>query len=151
MRPVIAQRLAAAGIGILTGISLLTFGYARGASYLTDSPEACANCHVMNEQLSGWRKSSHRHAAVCNDCHAPAGFASKYATKALNGFFHSVAFTTGRFPDRIQITGRNRAVAEAACLKCHAGIVEPIRTAAAAAAHRGEPVHCLRCHQSVGH
>lgn len=147
-RPGLGQTLAAAGIGMLAGVSLLTFGYAKGASYLTDSPDACANCHVMNEQLSGWRRSSHRQAAVCNDCHAPSGFAPKYATKALNGFFHSLAFTTGWFPDRIQIGARNRQVAETACLKCHGEIVEPIT---AAAAHRGEAAHCLRCHQSPGH
>ena len=148
MRPALLPSLAAVCIGILTGIGLLTFGYAKGLSYLTDSPEACANCHVMNEQLSGWRKSSHRQAAVCNDCHAPAGFAPKYAVKALNGFFHSLAFTTGRFPGHIQIGERNRRITETACLKCHAGMVESIRSAAA---HRGEPSHCLRCHQSPGH
>lgn len=134
--------LIAAGTGVLAGLSLLTFGYARGWSYLTNDPDACANCHVMNEQLAGWRRSSHRQAAVCNDCHTPAGFAPKYATKALNGFFHSLAFTTGRFPDRIQIGARNRRIAQEACLKCHAELMP--------ASHPGA-MDCLRCHQSPGH
>lgn len=133
--------------GAILGVGVFTFGYAKGAAYLTDNPAACANCHVMNEQYAGWMKASHRKAAVCNDCHAPAGFAAKYTTKAINGFFHSWAFTTGWFPDHIQITGRNHRITEAACLKCHAEITSAVH---ATRAHR-ENVDCLRCHRSVGH
>jgi cytochrome c nitrite reductase small subunit len=134
--------LVAAGIGVVAGLSLLTFGYAQGSSYLTDDPNACANCHVMKEQLAGWRQSSHRQAAVCNDCHTPEGTVPKYATKALNGFFHSLAFTTGWFPDRIQITPRNRRIAVESCQKCHAGLFS---------AGHGGAADCLRCHRSPGH
>lgn len=138
--------------GLLAGIGVYTFVYARGASYLTNDPNACANCHVMEEQLSGWVKSSHRAVAVCNDCHAPHTFFGKYSTKAINGFFHSWAFTTGRFPDPIQITPRNRRITEAACRHCHADLVAAIdlpRSTHAAASVDGES--CLRCHSEVGH
>jgi len=37
-------------LGLLMGVGGYTFIYARGASYMTDDPAACANCHVMNEQ-----------------------------------------------------------------------------------------------------
>ena len=47
-------------IGIAVGIGAYTFAYAKGWSYLTDDPAACANCHVMQEQFDGWIKSSHR-------------------------------------------------------------------------------------------
>ncbi len=134
-------------LGVLIGVGVFTFGYAKGYSYMTDDPQACNNCHVMHEQYDGWMKSSHRKAAVCNDCHTPHGFVPKYFTKALNGFNHSLAFTTGRFPDRIQITGRNERVSEEACMKCHAEITGGIQ---AGRAH-GEKVHCTSCHQSVGH
>jgi cytochrome c nitrite reductase small subunit len=139
--------LAAAAVGVAVGIGLFTFGYARGASYLTDRPEACANCHVMREHHEGWRKSSHRAAAVCNDCHTPAGLVPRYAAKAVNGFFHSTAFTTGRFPDVIRITARNRAVTEGACLGCHAGMVDAIARVQGHPATRG----CIVCHAGVGH
>jgi cytochrome c nitrite reductase small subunit len=142
-----ALLLLAAAAGISLGIGLFTFGYARGASYLTDDPQACANCHVMREQHEGWMKSSHRRAAVCNDCHTPAGFVPKYVTKARNGFFHSLAFTTGRFPDRIRINAHNHRVANDACLKCHAEVVAGIRSARD---HSSE-ASCLGCHPSVGH
>ena len=39
-------------IGIAVGIGVYTFAYARGWSYLTDNPAACANCHVMREQFA---------------------------------------------------------------------------------------------------
>jgi cytochrome c nitrite reductase small subunit len=133
--------------GLAVGVGGYTFVYARGASYLTDDPRACGNCHVMREHLGGWVKSSHRAGAVCNDCHTPPGLVAKYATKAANGFWHSFAFTTGRFPDTIRITPRNRGVAERACRKCHAAIVATIDVAPRP---HGE-LSCLRCHGAVGH
>jgi cytochrome c nitrite reductase small subunit len=144
-------------VGGLVGAAGFTFAYAQGTSYLTDDPAACANCHVMNEQYTGWRKASHHTVAVCNDCHAPKDFLGKYYTKALNGWHHSVAFTTGDFPEPIRITERNREVTEGQCRSCHQEIVQAIDQApppapASASAHGGEDrLSCIRCHRSVGH
>lgn len=132
---------------MLTGIGFFTFVYARGASYMTNDPEACANCHVMREQLDAWNKGSHRKVAVCNDCHAPHDLVGKYTTKAINGFFHSLAFTTGRFPENIQITKRNQRITDQACLSCHNEIVEGVRQVRV----HTEGVSCLTCHRDVGH
>src|SRR5262245_18346906 len=124
------QRATVAGIvlgitmGLALGVGAYTFIYAKGASYLTNDPKACVNCHIMQEQYDGWIKSSHRSVAVCNDCHAPADFVGKYKTKGLNGFWHSFYFTTGTYPDPIRITARNEKVTENACRKCHSDIVE---------------------------
>jgi cytochrome c nitrite reductase small subunit len=114
---------------------------------MTNNPGACANCHVMQEYYDGWLKSSHRSVAVCNDCHTPAGFVGKYTTKASNGFWHSFYFTTGNYPEPLQITRRNHNITEQACRKCHQEIVEAIDTR-----HQqiGE-VSCVRCHSTVGH
>ena len=135
-------------IGMAVGVGAYTFVYARGYSYLTDDPAACANCHIMQEQFNAWVKSSHRSVAVCNDCHTPPRFVGKYATKAQNGFWHSYYFTTGWFEDNIQITPRGRAVTEEACRKCHEDIVQGIE-----GPHSGEKgeMSCIRCHNSVGH
>ena len=57
--------------GLLGGVGCYTFLYAKGISYLGDAPETCANCHVMQEYLDAWIKSSHKHVAVCNDCTTP--------------------------------------------------------------------------------
>ena len=133
--------------GIFFGVGGYTFIYARGASYLTNDPAACNNCHVMNEQYDGWRKGSHRSVAVCNDCHAPHDIAGKYLTKAINGWNHSFAFTTGRFPDPIRITPRNREIAVKACMHCH----EDLTHAMAPSLANEPPKDCLRCHARAGH
>jgi len=134
-------------IGIAVGVGAYTFVYARGWSYLTDNPAACANCHVMQEYYDGWIKSSHRSVAVCNDCHTPPGLVGKYMTKASNGFWHSFYFTTGSFHEPIGITARNLKVTEQACRKCHQEIVEAIE-----GPHDGSAnLSCIRCHNTVGH
>ena len=133
-------------IGIMLGVTGYTFVYAQGASYLSNDPAACANCHIMQDHYSAWLKSSHRSVAVCNDCHAPESFIGKYATKANNGFWHSFAFTTGWHPDPIQITKRNREITNNACRKCHEDIVQAIEGPEGV-----EQLDCLRCHDQVGH
>jgi cytochrome c nitrite reductase small subunit len=134
-------------VGVVIGLGGYTFLYARGASYLTDDPAACANCHIMQEHYDGWVKASHRMAAGCNDCHTPAGFLAKYMAKASNGFWHSFAFTTGRFPEPLTIGARNQAITEQACRTCHRAIVEAIE----GPHHDGPKLSCTRCHGAVGH
>jgi len=136
-----------ASLGVAAGIGGYTFIYAKGFSYMTNDPAACANCHIMDDFYNAWRKSSHHAVAVCNDCHTPHNFLGKYMTKASNGYHHSFAFTTGRFHEPIQITPRNRAITEAACRYCHQNIVQQIDNF-----YRGnDSLSCLRCHASVGH
>jgi cytochrome c nitrite reductase small subunit len=134
-------------IGAAIGVGSYTFVVARGASYLTDNPESCANCHIMRDQFEGWLRSSHTAVAVCNDCHTPHTFAGKWTAKATNGFWHSFAFTTGRYPEPIRITGRNRTITEQTCRNCHSAVV-----AAMVGVHaKNGAVSCIRCHDGVGH
>jgi cytochrome c nitrite reductase small subunit len=147
-----AGLLAVISLGAAAGLGLYTFTYAKGWSYVTNDAAACANCHIMNEQYDGWIKSSHRAVAECNDCHAPHDLLGKYATKAVNGFRHSLAFTTGRFHEPIQITPGNRAITEGACRHCHDDIVQMMgRAGGGHGGRRGGDVACIRCHDSVGH
>lgn len=133
--------------GIAAGVGLFTFVYARGGSYMTNDPAACANCHIMRNHFDAWAKSSHHPVAVCNDCHTPENFLGKYYTKGLNGYHHSVAFTTGKFHEPIQITNRNASIAEANCRRCHQDVVDQIE-----GMHGGaDALSCIRCHDSVGH
>jgi cytochrome c nitrite reductase small subunit len=135
-------------MGLALGVGAYTFIYAKGGSYLTNDPKACVNCHIMQDQYDGWIKSSHRSVATCNDCHAPSALIPKYYTKARNGFWHSFYFTTGNFPDPIQITEHNRQITEDACRKCHSDIVETIE---GHGAKKDDQTSCLRCHRNVGH
>src|SRR5574339_304554 len=102
-RSTIAGVVLGGTLGLALGVGAFTFVYAKGGSYLTNDPKACVNCHIMQEQYDGWIKSSHRSVAVCNDCHTPHAFLSKYATKGLDGYHHSLAFTSGEFHEPIQI------------------------------------------------
>lgn len=139
-------------IGLAMGVGSYTFIYAKGYSYLLNDPASCANCHIMQEQYDGWTKSSHRAVATCNDCHTPSGAVAKYLSKASNGFWHSFAFTSGRFHEPIQIKPHNFQITEQACRNCHTTIVEAIEGASQSASHNaGEGFSCIRCHRSVGH
>jgi cytochrome c nitrite reductase small subunit len=142
--------LIATFFGASAGIGIFTFGYAEGGAYLTNRPEACANCHVMNEQFDAWVKSSHGKFATCNDCHAPHDPIGKYYCKARNGFFHSLAFTTGRFPDQIQMHDYNQGVVEANCRYCHEQLTHQIDPLPAAG-KSGDRMSCIHCHATVGH
>ncbi len=134
-------------VGIASGLGGYTFYYAQGTSYLTDDPTACANCHIMQAFFDGWQKSTHHAVAVCNDCHAPSGVISSFFNKAVNGYHHSKAFTTGDFHEPIRITEDNRHITERQCRRCHqeiSGMLNGWRNDL-------ESVSCTRCHRSVGH
>jgi cytochrome c nitrite reductase small subunit len=162
--------LAACTLGAAFGLGAFTFVYAKGASYLSTDPAVCANCHIMGEHFAAWQRSSHRAVAGCADCHMPHDLVGKYLAKATNGFWHSLAFTTGRFPDPLQIKPHNRAITETTCRDCHGEIVMAIDPggdegdAVPARAndkgdrpqiHDGAPAtereSCIRCHTYVGH
>lgn len=130
------------------GIGGFTFIYAKGYSYLSNDPAACANCHIMQEHYDSWVKSSHHEVAACNDCHVPHRLLEKYFVKARNGFNHSRAFTLQNFPEPIRITRANLEALQHNCIDCHSTIVSEI------ASHkdigRGE-ARCTQCHRSTGH
>jgi cytochrome c nitrite reductase small subunit len=147
-----ASRLVIASailMGILVGVGGYTFVYAKGYSYLTNDPAACANCHIMRDHFAAWTRASHRSVAVCNDCHTPPGLIPKYMTKARNGFWHSFYFTTGNYPDPLRITPRNHAVTEFTCRKCHAELTSSIDPLHADGGSGG--LTCTKCHNDVGH
>ena len=134
-------------LGMLAGVGAFTFGYGEGLSYLSNDPASCANCHVMQGHSDSWQNSSHRHVATCNDCHLSHHPIGKWVTKGDNGFFHSLAFTTGAFHEPIQIKPRNSRVTQNACLHCHGDFVHnmlPVQPG-------GDMMMCVHCHSGVGH
>jgi cytochrome c nitrite reductase small subunit len=138
--------IVAGMLGILAGLSIFTFSYARGTSYFSDDPNACMNCHVMRDQYEAWQRSSHRNVATCNDCHTPHEFLDKWIIKGLNGFNHSVAFTLGNFHEPIQIHDLNAQVAQHNCVRCHETLVSQVY-----GIHADPSMRCTACHGSVGH
>ncbi|GAA5506445.1 cytochrome c nitrite reductase small subunit [Novipirellula caenicola] len=134
-------------VGMLVGLGTFTFGYGKGASYMSSDPVMCINCHAMQSHFDSWQHSSHHHVAVCNDCHLPHDAIGKWVTKADNGFFHSLAFTLGNYKDPIQIKPRNKRVTQSTCVDCHSDFVHSMLPAV-----KGEDMQsCVHCHADVGH
>lgn len=135
-------------VGVLLGVGVFTFAYANGFAYFGSDPATCAQCHAMADHYEAWTKSSHHTVAGCNDCHAPHdNIVSKYLNKGENGFWHSLKFTTGNYPDNIQIRPHNLEVTEHACLYCHGSMVSLLHESVPA----DQTISCTRCHSTVGH
>jgi cytochrome c nitrite reductase small subunit len=126
--------------GSALGLGAYTFVYARGFSYFSNDPAACANCHVMRDYYDSWQRASHHAHTVCNDCHTPEALAPKLLAKAGNGWNHSLRFTLQDYPDPIRIRPANAAILRESCLRCHGDM----------AAQMPEE-DCVRCHTGVGH
>jgi cytochrome c nitrite reductase small subunit len=139
--------LFAAGVGALAGLGVFTLGYGEGHAYLSDDPEACITCHIMQSQYDSWLSSSHTAHATCNDCHLPNDFVGRWTAKADNGFFHSWAFTFQDFHEPIQIKERNLRILQGNCVSCHGALVTHLLPETVS----GEALSCFGCHHSVGH
>ena len=134
--------------GVLLGVGGYTFLYAEGFSYMSDDPEVCINCHIMQPQYESWQKSSHHAVAVCVDCHLPHDFLGKYIAKADNGWHHSRGFTLQDFHEPIMIKGPNARILQDNCLACHQDLVHELVVGVNGPA---EEVQCVHCHVTVGH
>ncbi len=104
----------------------------------------------MREQYDGWIESSHRAVAVCNDCHAPHDLVGKYATKAVNGFWHSFGVH-----DAAASTSRSEigAAQPSRSPRARAGTATATSSTRSTriAPRSDERIDCVRCHGSVGH
>ena len=60
---------------------------------------------------------------------------------------HTLAFTTGDFPDPIRIKPRNARRTQAACLHCHAELVHALLPVE----QGGDSLDCVHCHAAAGH
>lgn len=134
--------------GLLAGMGLHTFIYAKGFSYASKDPKVCANCHIMQDQYDSWRKSSHHATAACVDCHLPYETIPGLIAKADNGWRHSKAFTLQNFHEPIRINERNSRILQKNCVRCHQDLVE----ASVAGGIAGpQALNCVNCHAHVGH
>lgn len=111
--------------GIMLGLGVYIFIISNAVSYLSDNPETCINCHVMNPQFVSWEHSSHRRITHCNDCHVPhSNIFSKYFFKAKDGMRHASMFTLRLEPQVIQIKEAGKKVVHANCIRCHQPLLE---------------------------
>jgi cytochrome c nitrite reductase small subunit len=135
-------------LGVTAGMGLFVFHVSRAASYLSDRPETCMNCHVMTTQYVTWQHSSHARVATCNDCHVPhTSLPAQYGFKAKDGLWHATVFTMRWEPQTIRLSRSAVPVVEENCRRCHAQTIAEV----AVAAHQKGDLRCWDCHREVPH
>lgn len=143
------NRLIIIGLGIIAGMGLVIVDVSRAVSYLSDEPEACVNCHVMNTQYATWQHSSHYNVATCNDCHVPHdNFISKYLFKARDGMQHSYMFMFRLEPQVIRLDKDAEGVIQQNCESCHS---HAMQTVTAMEGITTDEKLCWDCHREVPH
>ena len=135
-------------LGVCAGVGAFTFRYAAGLSYFSADPRACANCHIMNDQLASWQKGPHHGAARCVDCHLPHAPVPKLIAKAQNGYHHSKGFTLQDFHEPVMIKSGNGRILQDNCLRCHEDFVHGL---VAGSTTDRDAVSCVHCHRGAGH
>ena len=140
--------------GVFCGLGLVILHISNAASYLSDDPRACVNCHIMAPQYATWQKGSHGRVATCNDCHVPHDTMLRhYAFKAMDGGRHSYMFTFRLEPQVIQMHEPGIRVVQENCIRCHTDQMHktslPEMTGRKALA--GEGKLCWDCHRDVPH
>jgi cytochrome c nitrite reductase small subunit len=135
-------------LGVIAGLGVFVLHISRAASYLSDAPETCMNCHVMTTQYVTWQHSSHARVATCNDCHVPhTSLLATYGFKAQDGLWHSTVFTMRWEPQAIRLSARAAPVVEDNCRRCHAAVIADV----ASAVHQTGDLRCWDCHREVPH
>jgi cytochrome c nitrite reductase small subunit len=140
--------------GVLAGLAVLLVRISNAASYLSDQPETCMNCHVMSPQYATWQRGSHGRVAVCNDCHVPHNnFVNKYAFKAQDGLRHSYVFTFRLEPQVIHVREAGINVIQENCKRCHAFVIQrtSLTLVTGKNAEHGEGKLCWECHRETPH
>ncbi len=148
------QRAFAVISGTMVGMFLLIFHISNAASYLSDEPETCINCHIMRPEYISWQHNSHGRVATCNDCHVPhENFIRKYYFKATDGMRHATMFTLKLEPQVIKIGEPGKTVVQENCLRCHIDLVNPVSISAINGNNykHGEGKLCWDCHRDVPH
>jgi cytochrome c nitrite reductase small subunit len=128
----------------------VVFGYGMYASnftvYLGNDPNACNNCHVMDQAYEGWYHGGHKIRADCTECHTPHDFVPKYLMKAYSGARHVTMFSTGLIPEEIRATQLTKDIVQANCIRCHEETVSEIGDG-----QMDSGRYCVECHRSVAH
>ncbi|MBN1393724.1 MAG: cytochrome c nitrite reductase small subunit [Pirellulales bacterium] len=139
---------AFAAIGAALGAGTFVLHVSRAASYISDAPETCMNCHVMTTQYVTWRHGSHAGVATCNDCHVPhTSLPAHYAFKAKDGLWHATVFTMRWEPQVMRLSADAVPVVENNCRRCHAETIAEV----ALAEHASGDLRCWDCHREVPH
>lgn len=148
------RRSVIISLGIIAGFTAYIFYLSQAWSYLSDDPQACVNCHIMNPEYSTWSHSAHREYAHCNDCHVPHNnIFRKYYFKAADGMRHATIFTLRAEPQVIMIREAGINVVQENCIRCHSHTLynEIVPRAIGQSCCFDDERLCWDCHKEVPH
>lgn len=141
-------------VAMIVGLGFFLLKLSNAASYLSDDPQACVNCHIMTPQYITWTHSSHREVADCNACHVPHNnVVNKYFFKAKDGLYHASVFTARAEPEVIVAKQASANVIQNNCIRCHQNQVTDAKTASFVPDHMENRTGrtCWECHRTVPH
>ncbi|MDH5610127.1 MAG: cytochrome c nitrite reductase small subunit [Cyclobacteriaceae bacterium] len=141
-------------VAIIVGMGLFLIDFSNASSYLSDDPQACVNCHIMQPQYITWTHSSHREVANCNACHVPQGNVfNKYFFKAKDGMNHASIFTARAEAEVIRALPPSVEVIQNNCIRCHQDQVTDAKLASFVVDHVQNRTDrtCWECHRDVPH
>lgn len=131
-------------VGAAVGLAVVIARISNAASYMSNSPRTCINCHVMTDAYASWQRGSHGRVAVCVDCHVPHDNpVAKLAFKGTDGLKHSAVFTMGTAPQVLRLSAPARPVVQANCTRCHENLLGMIRLAGP------DERKCWDCHNNI--
>ncbi|MGV1100866.1 cytochrome c nitrite reductase small subunit [Thiovibrio sp. JS02] len=132
--------LAVLGVAMLAGVFMML-----GPPQLlakSEAPAFCAGCHVMEAEYDAWSHAGAHRRQKCVDCHLPNdNQAMHYVWKSIDGMKDTLAFYSGRVPERIEISGHGQEVVQQNCIRCHESTV----------AHINQERLCWQCHRRIAH
>jgi cytochrome c nitrite reductase small subunit len=141
-------------LGIIVGLGFFILRVSKVHSYMSDSPAACVNCHIMAPQYATWSHSSHRNWATCNDCHVPHhNFFESYYFKAKDGLRHATYFTLRLEPQVITIKEAGIEVVQDNCIRCHSHLITDSKMLnyTSLFQHSRADRLCWECHRETPH
>lgn len=141
--------------GIICGLGGYTTYASRFASYLSDEPATCVNCHIMAPYYATWNHSSHSRSTTCNDCHVPQdNLVRKWLFKGMDGMRHASVFMMKGEPQVIQAIDESASVIMNNCIRCHTQLNTEFVNAGKInhqMVKEGAGKACWDCHREVAH
>ena len=103
---IVMSGLAVLGVGFFAAI-FMVLGPPRLLAK-SEAPAFCAGCHVMEAEYDAWSHAGAHRREMCVDCHLPnQNKTIHYIWKSIDGMKDTVAFYSGRVPERINIKPRS--------------------------------------------
>ncbi len=126
---------------VIVGGAFVTF-VRPGLYAISESPEFCGSCHVLQMEYEAWFHSGAHRRIKCVDCHLPNDNEARHLFwKAIDGMSDAFAFHTGRVPEAIHISERNSKFVQENCRRCHAETIARITV----------DRNCWECHRQLSH